>query len=199
MAESRQHAGLERHRRDDLSPGEHPQHLPQAVQQGVRRGAASNGFVPAEQWATLIFAFGENATDVYLDGTRVLHTTGALANSYADCAASGGYILVGADDSGDDDLFYLSDFRIYDGAFATVESLPGYVIWAVANGTTGAWNATDASGVHNVFRYLFDKPSATDDLAGTGATTYPLDADGETTIPASDKPARFFRLRVTER
>ena len=40
---------------------------------------------------------------------------------------------------------------------------------------------------------------ATDDLAGTGGTTYPLDADGETTIPASDKPARFFRLRVTER
>ena len=465
--------------------------------------AASNGNVAADQWATIAFAFGENATDVYLDGTRVLHTTGALANSYADCAASGGYILVGADDSGDDDLFYLSDFRIYEGAVAVAGILPGsgtpiapylisstddwnafaanvnagatsaacyrlcadiaitttvgtsdhpfggtfdgggytltaslsgtdsfvapfsaiggatisnlvvagtvagnmhcsglvgaivngvnvienckvsaaitssgshfggvighsftsmvtlrgcvfsgslaggtyvatfhgwsddgaettlidcldvsastqplgrghdaacvsntyylasknfsngerlwsegkrgkrasvvtagegatlafgaltatygtsgviayatglefdgnfytvsgYVIWAAANGTTGAWNATDASGVHNVFRYLFDKPSgafenppilsisfdasgravihtppfspsatgfeisilATDDLAGTGATTYPLDADGETTIPASDKPARFFRLRVTER
>ncbi len=31
-----------------------------------------------------------------------------------------------------------------------------YAVWAAANGTTGAWNATDASGVHNVFRYLFD-------------------------------------------
>ena len=465
--------------------------------------AASNGNVAADQWTTLAFAFGENATDVYLDGTRVLHTTGALANSYADCASAGGYILVGADDSGDDDLFYLSDFRIYEGAVAVAGILPGsgtpdapylisstddwnafaanvnagatsaacyrlgadiaitttvgtsdhpfggtfdggghtltaslsgtdsfvapfsaiggatisnlvvagtvagnmhcsglvgaivngvnviencgvaaaitssgshfggfighsitstvtlrgcvfsgslaggtyvatfhgwsddgaattlidcldvsestqpigrgtdavcvsntyylasksftngerlwsegkrgkrasvvtvsegvtlalgaptatygtsgvtayatglefdgnfytvsgYVIWAAANGTTGAWNATDASGVHNVFRYLFDKPSgafenppllsisfdasgravihtppinpsatgfdisilATDDLAGTGATTYPLGSSGETTIPVSDKPARFFRLRVTER
>ena len=112
-----------------------------------------------------------------------------------------------------------------------------YAVWAAANGTTGAWNATDASGVHNVFRYLFDKPSgtfenppllsisfdasgravihtpplnpsatgfdisilATDNLHGTGATTYPLDADGETTIPASDKPARFFRLQAVEK
>ena len=112
-----------------------------------------------------------------------------------------------------------------------------YAVWAAANGTTGAWDATDASGVHNVFRYLFDKPSgafenppilsisfdasgravihtpplnpsatgfdisilATDDLAGTGATTYPLGSSGETTIPASDKPARFFRLRAVEK
>ena len=202
---------------------------------------ASNGNVAADQWTTLAFAFGESATDVYRDGTHVLHAEGALAGSYADCAAAGGYILVGADDSGDDDLFYLSDFRIYEGAVAVPEILAGttsaYDDWAAANGAMGAWDATDAGGIHNVFRYLFDKPSgtfenppllsisfdasgravihtpplnpsatgfdisilATDDLAGTGATTYPLDADGETTIPASDKPARFFRLRVTER
>ena len=113
----------------------------------------------------------------------------------------------------------------------------GYAAWAADNGVSGAWDATDASGIHNVFRYAFDVPTgaitnpplisisfdasgravihtpplnpsatgfdisilATDDLNGTGATTYPLDADGETTIPASDKPARFFRLRVEER
>ena len=461
--------------------------------------AASNGNVAADQWTTIAFAFGENTTDVYRDGTHVMHTTGALANSYADCAAAGGYILVGADDSGDDDLFYLSDLRIYEGAVSVARILPGsgtsrdpytitssadwdtfaanvnagvdaaacyrladdiavtsmvgtagqpfrgvfhgadhtltvninsdeayaspfrqidgavimnlavdgtvtssayhasglvgncgsgnpniihncvvavvvsgapyaggivghgghgtlttegcvfagtmsgfanyaggilgwcdaltltitncicagtfaptgsgkyhpiackyevetvaatvdrayylntitptetganlisgaegtpvsetyvagewtrpvtaadgftyyaaatgYETWAAANGVTGAWDATDASGVHNVFRYLFDKPSgafenppilsisfdasgravihtpplspsatgfdisilATDDLAGTGATTYPLDVDGETTIPASDKPARFFRLRAVEK
>ena len=202
---------------------------------------ASNGNVAADQWTTLAFAFGESATDVYRDGTHVMHATGTLAGSYADCAAAGGYILVGADDSGDDDLFYLSDFRIYEGAVAVPEILAGttsaYDDWAAANGAMGTWDATDASGIHNVFRYLFDKPSgtfenppllsisfdasgravihtppfspsatgfeisilATDDLAGTGGTTYPLDADGETTIPASDKPARFFRLRVTER
>ena len=112
----------------------------------------------------------------------------------------------------------------------------GYAFWSWMWGL-GAWDAIDANGIHNVFRYLFDKPSgtfenppllsisfdasgravihtpplnpsatgfdisilATDDLNGTGATTYPLDADGETTIPASGKPARFFRLRVEER
>ena len=99
-----------------------------------------------------------------------------------------------------------------------------------------AWNATDANGIHNVFRYLFDVPTgaftnppllaisfdasgnpvihtpplnpsakgfdisilATDDLSGTGAITYPLNANGETTIPATDKKSRFFRLRVIE-
>jgi hypothetical protein len=111
----------------------------------------------------------------------------------------------------------------------------GYAFWSWMWGL-GAWNATDASGVHNVFRYLFDKPSGTfenppllsisfdasgravihtpplnpsatgfdisilalDDLAGTGATTYPLDASGETVIPANS-PARFFRLRAVEK
>ena len=82
---------------------------------------AANGFVPAEQWATLTFAFGENATDVWLDGTAVLHADGTLAGSYADCAAAGGYILVGADDNGDDELYYLSEFRIYEGAVGPSE------------------------------------------------------------------------------
>jgi len=30
---------------------------------------------------------------------------------------------------------------------------------AVANGVSGAWNETDALGIHNVFRYAFDKPT----------------------------------------
>ena len=87
--------------------------------------AASNGNVAADQWTTLAFAFDENAIDVYRDGTHVLHAEGALANSYADCAAAGGYILVGADDSGDDNLFYLADFRVYEGAVAIAGILPG--------------------------------------------------------------------------
>ena len=41
---------------------------------------------------------------------------------------------------------------------------------------------------------------ATDTLDGTGTSaTYPLNASGRTEIPASDKPARFFRLRVEEK
>ena len=35
----------------------------------------------------------------------------------------------------------------------------GYADWAAANGVPGAWNATDADGVANVFRYAFDKPT----------------------------------------
>ena len=38
-------------------------------------------------------------------------------------------------------------------------SVVDYAAWAAANGVTGAWNATDASGIHNVFRYLFDVPA----------------------------------------
>ena len=40
-----------------------------------------------------------------------------------------------------------------------------YAVWATANGVSGAWNATDANGIHNVFRYAFNKP--------TGAFTEP--------------------------
>lgn len=35
-------------------------------------------------------------------------------------------------------------------------------------------------------------------LDGQNAAMYPLDASGETTIPATDKPARFFRLQATK-
>ena len=40
----------------------------------------------------------------------------------------------------------------------TYDSSP-YENWAAANGVAGAWDATDASGIHNVFRYLFDVPA----------------------------------------
>ena len=40
----------------------------------------------------------------------------------------------------------------------TYDSSP-YETWAAANGVEGAWDATDASGIHNVFRYLFDVPA----------------------------------------
>ena len=40
-----------------------------------------------------------------------------------------------------------------------------YADWAADNGITDAWDATDALGIHNVFRYAFGKP--------TGAFTNP--------------------------
>ena len=35
----------------------------------------------------------------------------------------------------------------------------GYADWAAANGVSGAWDEKDALGIHNVFRYAFDKPT----------------------------------------
>ena len=34
-------------------------------------------------------------------------------------------------------------------------------------------------------------------ITRSGDTTYPLDASGETVIPETGKPARFFRLKAT--
>ena len=86
---------------------------------------ATSGNVEANRWTTLAFAFGENATDIYRDGTHILHATGSLAGSFADCVNAGGYFLVGADDSYDDDLFYLSELRVYEGAVSLAGVLPG--------------------------------------------------------------------------
>ena len=60
--------------------------------------------------------------------------------------------------------------NVYEGALeaAQVSSLsgktlrpyiPSYAAWAAASGISGAWNETDALGIHNVFRYAFDKPT----------------------------------------
>lgn len=45
-------------------------------------------------------------------------------------------------------------------AWKKIEAAPasGYEAWAAQNGIAGAWNETDAGGVFNVFRYVFDTP-----------------------------------------
>ena len=121
------------------------------------------------------------------------------------------------------------------GCYESPASTTGYSFWAWMWGF-GAWNEKDASGVANVFRYTFDKPSgafadppllsisfdangkavihtpppspsatgfdisirAADAPGGGGDTAYPLDPSGETVIPETGKPARFFRLTATE-
>jgi hypothetical protein len=40
-----------------------------------------------------------------------------------------------------------------------VVSATGYALWSWQNGVAGAWDATDASGIHNVFRYAFNVPA----------------------------------------
>ena len=54
----------------------------------------------------------------------------------------------------------------YESNTRIIVPMAGYAGWAAANGVSGAWNATDANGIANVFRYAFNKP--------TGAFTEPV-------------------------
>ena len=38
-------------------------------------------------------------------------------------------------------------------------SASGYARWSAENNIAGAWNETDSNGIHNVFRYAFNKPT----------------------------------------
>ena len=70
-----------------------------------------------------------------------------------------------------------------------------YADWAALYGL-GAWDAADASGIHNVFRYLFDVP--------TGAITNPpllsisFDASGNPVIhtPPLNPSATGFDISI---
>ena len=88
--------------------------------------ATSSRAVQLNTWTVLAFAFGTNTTEIYMDGELVFSGTGALAGSNADCYyAANRQILVGADNDGEDNPFYLADARIYDGAVAVADELPG--------------------------------------------------------------------------
>ena len=41
-----------------------------------------------------------------------------------------------------------------------------YEAWAAVNGIAGNWKARDANGIHNVFRYAFNKPTGDFTLLG---------------------------------
>ena len=92
-----------------------------------RTSAVSDCGVELDRWTVLAFVFGENFTEIFLDGNPVfMENGGSLAGSYADCYSAGSDFLIGADDSGDDNPFYIADIRIYDGAVAVGDELPGY-------------------------------------------------------------------------
>ena len=92
---------------------------------------------------------------------------------------------------------------------ATFAELTAYDIWAAANDISGAWDETDALGVHNVFRYAFDKPfgaftnppllSITFDASGNPVVLTPPLVNGEgfdlsilaTDTLAGDNPATY--------
>ena len=62
----------------------------------------------------------------------------------------------------------LSDETSVDGRTRVLarQAISGYDAWAEENGLSGAWDATDANGIHNVFRYAFDKPTGDFALIG---------------------------------
>ena len=92
-----------------------------------RRSAVSDRGVELDRWTVLTFVFGQNFTEIFLDGDPVFwENGGSLAGSYADCYSAGSEFLVGADNNGDDNPFYIADIRIYDGAVAVGDELPGY-------------------------------------------------------------------------
>lgn len=93
----------------------------------TKRDGTSDRAVELDRWTVLAIAFGEESTDIYLDGDPILSAIGGtLAGSYADCSTAGGEFLIGADDDGEDSLFYLADLRLYDGAVAVGDELPGF-------------------------------------------------------------------------
>ena len=87
--------------------------------------------------------------------TRVVATAGAGYGTQpiggGDDAVSCGYVTV--DPSLTDDRG--SPTRTITGGGSSSD----YTEWATENGVSGAWDAVDASGVANVFRYAFDKPT----------------------------------------
>ena len=89
--------------------------------------ARSDRGVELDRWTVLAFAFGEDETAIFLDGDPVYWEVNerSLTNSCADCYYAGGSILIGADDNGDDNPFYLADVRLYDGAVVVGDELLG--------------------------------------------------------------------------
>ena len=69
-----------------------------------------------------------------------------------------------------------------------------YATWAAENGITGAWNEKDASGVYNVFRYLFDEPSGDIRIIDIS-----FDAEGNVVITTAQlKNPEGFTISVVE-
>lgn len=73
-----------------------------------------------------------------------------------------------------------------------------YAAWSEGNGISGAWNATDDLGVHNVFRYAFDDTNAVPDPPFLSIA---FDADGRPLVltpPVANVKGFSFSLLATD-
>ena len=112
-----------------------------------------------------ILDFVGSTSPVTLDGNRsvlVINADGTLA--FANAGDAIGSCRAYFQLHGPGALQDVTHYSLtYGETSASGELVPpstgGYGLWAAHNGVAGAWNETDASGVCNVFRYAFDKPS----------------------------------------
>ena len=104
-------------------------------QSGNSRVDGSGGFT-AGQWETLLFLFNSGRTRVLLNGKEIFNNSCTLAGSRADCANAGGYILLSADNDGDDAFMYWADVRVYDGIVDDTRGLVTHTVtWVNNDGT----------------------------------------------------------------
>ena len=91
---------------------------------------------------------------------------------------------IGAGDSSDcGDLTLARGLEDDDGSPTRIiqsAAVAAYSAWATANGITGAWDAVDANGVANVFRYAFDLPQ--DEIDDPPLLDITFDAQGKPVI-----------------
>ncbi|MBQ3343565.1 MAG: InlB B-repeat-containing protein, partial [Kiritimatiellae bacterium] len=107
------------------------------------------------------------ADGIYASGDIVLGWTDLadfiLAESYT--SGSGGAVSVRKGQTFADEGGNLYEGELDSGELAAARGktlrpyIASYAAWAAASGVSGAWNETDALGIHNVFRYAFDKPT----------------------------------------
>ena len=131
-------------------------------------------------------------------------SAGALIGVTAELDPTLGYpttVTTGAA-SGDRQYFFSDNPNYSVGTNAdgqvclAVPVVVSYAEWSAANGVEGAWDATDALGIHNVFRYVFDNLS--------GAFTNPplisisFNTEGKTVIhtPPLDPTATGFDISI---
>ena len=90
-----------------------------------RDSAVSEYGIELNRWTAIAIAFGEEVTEIYIDGNPVYSGRATLAGSFADCYICDA-LLIGADNDGEDSPFYLADIRIYDGARPAGDELEGF-------------------------------------------------------------------------
>ena len=133
-----------------------------------------------------IIIISGNNTITSTDGAAIIVT----ANNNADIIGNGTLLATGTSEIVNVSVDSALDCEVKDGgntydispkASAVEEiKLSGYTAWATEKGLSGAWDATDANGVANVFRYVFDVTDP--DVTGSDFLGIEMGEDGRVVI-----------------